>query len=303
MKGLRGRPELPWALWTGALGALAVTAQLGKGIHSLGGPVAPIDYLVLPLIALAGTILAALWGAALGHALLRMRGAIESPLPLFATAFAVATAAPIYLVDELRHVLSVEAAVRAVRAMDVRQLEIAIYASPWNRNRFWLGAVAQHRAARAKVLARIAEMEDPALYQPMYSLWDMLGRNREGLAVMQLVARHPNVSDATLARLAAHEGAPQVLRDVLANPKTPVSVLARHYGATTPLPESGLALNPKVPQQVLMRLATSLNPDTRLNLTRNNSTPRESLDLLARDPDSSVARGAKEEIERRRRSG
>jgi hypothetical protein len=36
----------------------------------------------------------------------------------------------------------------------------------------------------------------------MWSPWDVMGENRKGLAVMQLVASHPSASGATRARVA-----------------------------------------------------------------------------------------------------
>ena len=77
-------------------------------------------------------------------------------------------------------------------------------------------------------------------------------------------------------------------------------VLARWFDSTDYLIEWGLALNPQAPQRVLQRLAISSNLYTRMNLTYNSATPREILDHLAQDPDESLARNAKQAIERYR---
>jgi hypothetical protein len=54
---------------------------------------------------------------------------------------------------------------------------------------FWVALAA---AAGAALLERIASLEDPALAQPMGSLWDVMGENRKGEPVLALAARHPN---------------------------------------------------------------------------------------------------------------
>lgn len=204
------------------------------------------------------------------------------------------------MIFEIQHGLRLEAAVREVLAMDVADLDRAYRESPWKGDRYFLAAMAQNKSARAGVLAQIAARDDPELYEPMGSLWDVMGANRKGFAVMRLVASHPNTDAATLARLAARADAPYVLHEVLANPKTPLAVLERHFESTDYLVEWGLARNPKTPQRVLERLSHSPNLDTRMNLAGNRATPREILERLARDPDERLSRNAKQAIERRR---
>jgi len=302
MPALRERPEAPWALWSGIAGALAVAALSVKAIHSSGTPAAALGYVYLPLVAVLAAIPVGLWGLALGHAVLRMRGRVQSPPMVFVAALLVAAALPAFVAFEVRRGLQLEAAVREVRAMDVLELDRAFEDSEFHRDRYFLGALAQHPRARAGLLARIARLTDAELYEPMGSIWDVMGENRKGLAVMRLVAKHPNTDSATLEQLAAGPDAQRVMYEVLANPRTPQTVLARYYDSTDTLVEWGLALNPKTPQRVLERLAQSGNIDTRINLTRNKATAREILDRLAADPDESVARNAKLAIEKRRRA-
>jgi len=68
-------------------------------------------------------------------------------------------------------------------------------------------------------MARIAVLDAAELTERMGAVWDVMGENRKGLAVMRLVARHPNAGSATLERLAARPGAAYVLHEVLANPR------------------------------------------------------------------------------------
>ncbi len=131
-------------------------------------------------------------------------------------ALAVAAALPAMVAVEIVHGLRLEAAVRELRDMDVAQLGRAYEDSPFKRDRYFLG-----------VLARLAALGDADLYEPMGSLWDVMGENRKGLAVMRLVARHPNTDAATLAKLAAEPDAQRVVHELAANPKTPMPVLER----------------------------------------------------------------------------
>jgi hypothetical protein len=295
------RPEARWALWCGIAGALATAALSVKGIFASGSPTAALGFVYLPLVAALGAIPVAAWGAALGHVVLRWRGAVHSPPLVLVAALAVAAALPAMLAIEVERGLRLQAAVREVQGMDVAQLERAYEHSPFHRDRYFLAAVAQNPAARATLLGRIASLRDPDLYEPMGSLWDVMGSNRGGAAVMRLVARHPNTDPATLGKLASGPNAPRIARELAANPKTPVPVLERWYDSAEDPVARGLALNPRTPQRVLMRLAASPDAQTRANLTLNRETPREILDRLALDADPGVARDAKIAIERRKK--
>ena len=304
-KGLRARPEAPWGMWSGIAGALAVAALSVKAIHSSGSSTAALGYIYLPLVAALAAIPIGLWGMALGHAVLRLRGTVQSPPMVFVAALLVAAALPAAIAYEVQRGLRLEAAVREVRAMDSLELDRAYEDTPFHRDRYFLAALAQHPRARAALLARIAGLQDPELYEPLGSLWDVMGENRKGLAVMRLVAKHPNTDGEALAKLASPENAgpnvQKILTELAANPRTPLPVLERWFDSTDYLVEWGLALNPKTPQRVMERLAASRNLYTRLNLAYNRATPREILDRLAMDADESVARNARQAIERRKR--
>jgi len=301
--GLRERPEARWALWSGIAGALAAAALSVKGIFASGSSTAAIGFLFVPLVAALGAIPVGIWGAALGHVVLRARGAAQSSRAVLVAALAVAAALPGAVIYEVQRGLRLEAVVREVSAMDVAELDRAYRESPWRGDRYVLAAMAQNKSARAGLLAQIAARDDPGLYEPMGSLWDVMGANRKGLAVMRLVASHPNTDAQTLAKLAAHPDAPYVLHEVLANPRTPTEVLAPYYESTDYLVEWGLARNPKTPQRVLERLSRSADLYTRMNLAWNPATPREILERLARDPDESLARNAKQALDRRSKGG
>jgi hypothetical protein len=207
---------------------------------------------------------------------------------------------PLVVGYEVWRGVALERAVRETRSMNASQLEENFAVSPWRRDKFFLGAIAQNQNASAALLGRIAELDDPELYEPMGSLWDVMGENRKGLAVMRLVARNASTSGATLEKLEARAGADKLITELLANPNTPARVLAKHAGDTNYLAEWGLALNPNTPPSVMERLSRSSNLFSRMNLTYNRATPREILEHLAQDPDPVLARNAKLALERRK---
>lgn len=300
---LSARPEAPWALWSGVAGAIVVAALSVKAIHASGSSTAALGYIYLPLVAALAAVPIGLWGMALGHVVLRLRGAVQSPPLVFGAALLAAAALPAVVALEVQRGLRLEAAVREIRAMDVLELGRAFEDAPFHRDRHFLAALAQHPSASAGLLGRIAGLQDPELYEPLGSLWDVMGENRKGLAVMRLVAQHPNTDGATLARLADGPNVQKIIGELAANPRTPLPVLQRWFESTDSRVEWGLALNPKTPQRVMERLSASPNLYTRINLAYNKGTPREILDRLAGDAEESVARNAAQAIERRKKGG
>lgn len=257
------RSEARWALWAGVAGAAATLALSTKMILSHGSSTAGLGFIFVPLVAAAAAVPIGIWGAALGHVVAHLRGRAPEPRIVFWVALAAAASLPAAVGYEIWRGKSLESAVAETHRMTGQQLERAFEDSPWRRDKYFLGALAERGAASALLLERIASLEDPDLYEPMWSLWDVMGENRKGLAVMRLVARHPNAAGATLARLEAHPQAQELITEILANPNTPAQVLAKHYDDTHYRAEWGLALNPRTPRAVLERLSKSDNPHSR----------------------------------------
>jgi hypothetical protein len=293
------RPEARWALWSGVAGALATAALSTKMILSHGSSTAGLGFIFLPLVAAAAAVPIGIWGAALGHVVLHLRGRAPEPKIVFWVALLAAASLPVTVGYEIWKGKSLEGAVSETRRMGAAGLERAFEDSPFRRDKYFLGALAENRGAGAPLLERIASLEQPELFEPMWSLWDVMGENRKGIAVMRLVARHPNAAGATLARLEAHPQAAELITEILANPNTPAQVLARHFDDTHYRAEWGLALNPKTPPAVMERLARSSNLYARMNLVAYNpATPREILQRLAQDPDHMVADRARDRLKR-----
>jgi hypothetical protein len=190
------RPEARWALWAGIVGALATAVLSTKMILSHGASSAALGFLVLPLVAAAAAVPLGIWGAALGHVVLHLRGRAAEPKIVFWAALVAAAALPAAIGHEIWRGNALEDAVAEVRQMTGYDLEVAFQHSPWRRDKYFLGALASHPAASAQLLERIASLEDPALGEPMWSLWDVMGENRKGESVLALAARHRNAPES-----------------------------------------------------------------------------------------------------------
>jgi hypothetical protein len=298
---LSARPEARWGLWAGIAGGLAAAALSVKAILGSAGSTAAVGFIFVPFIAIAAMIPSAVWGLAAACVYLGLRGAQQYAPAMLVAAWAFAVAAPAAIGWEVWHGLALERAVAEVRTLDGRALDDAFARSPWGRDKYFLAALAQRKDASPALLDRIASLDDPELFEPMGSVWDVMGENRKGIAVMRLVAHHPNTPGAALARLADGPHADKLRHELARNPNTPDPVLARWHGSTDYLVEWGLALNPRTPPTVMERLALSQNPYTRMNLTYNPATSRALLERLAQDRDESVARNAGHAL--RQRSG
>ena len=102
------RPEARWALWAGIAGGLAAAALALKGIFSAGSAPATLGFLVVPFIAAVAAVPAGIWGAALGHVVLHMRGKIRSPRPVLVAAIVAAASLPVTVGYEIWRAFSPE---------------------------------------------------------------------------------------------------------------------------------------------------------------------------------------------------
>jgi len=194
------RTEARFALWAGIVGGLAVLALGTKVILAQAGSAAGLGFVFLPLVAAAAAVPVGIWGAALGHVVQHLRGRAVEPKVVFWAALAAAASLPAVLGLEIHNGLALETAVAETSHMNAMQLERAFDESPWRRNKFYLGALAANRAAPPQLLERIAGLDDPALAEPMWSPWDVMGENRKGEAVKVLAARHPDAPASVRSR-------------------------------------------------------------------------------------------------------
>ena len=95
------RPEARWALWAGIVGALATAGLSSFKILSQGSAAAGFAFVFVPLAAAAAAVPAAVWGAAVGHVVLHLRGLAREPKIVFWVALMAAVLLPAALVWEV----------------------------------------------------------------------------------------------------------------------------------------------------------------------------------------------------------
>ena len=173
--------------------------------------------------------------------------------------------------------------VRRIETMQSVELEAVLNQRDLARNKFILGAIAQNPNAPPAALHRIATMDRPELYERMGSSFDVMGKNRKGLAVMRLVAGNPNTSAEDLEHLATSTNE-YVLGDVAASPKLSAATLEKLANRGGYLIDWGLATNSKSPGRILSNLAEKQNEYTRSYVAMNQSTRAEILTMLSNDP-------------------
>lgn len=179
--------------------------------------------------------------------------------------------------------------VRRVGRMNESQLRGVLDSRLFGRNLFALAAVAGNERASADILREIASRSDPQLHQKLGSIYDVMGTNTHGLAVMRLVARNPHV-DAETLEILSRSPDPYVLGDVAMNSKLSDQALGRLLQREEWMVSWGVALNPKTPPWALSRLSRSSDEYIRSNVARNPSTPPDELRKLARDSQWHVRR-------------
>ena len=177
-----------------------------------------------------------------------------------------------------------------VRNLDREGVTRFLETSPLKENKYALNAILERRDLDAQTLYKIAQIPSPELHQRMGSSFPVMGKNTRGLAVMRLVARHPNVDSRTLALLASSPDN-YVLGDVAANPKTPPEILPHLAQKNGQLIEWGLARNPNTQPKILHELATSPDKYTREAVAQNSGVSQEDLERLAKDSEWNVRDG------------
>ncbi len=173
--------------------------------------------------------------------------------------------------------------VNAVRTMSEPELKTFLKESKLRNNKFALGALAENPNASPALLDQVARIPDHKLHERMGSIWPVMGSNGHGLAVMRLIARHPNVSESTLVCLSKSTDH-YVLSDIVANSKTPTPILREIAQNGDYLINWGLAYNSKTPSEILNKIADTGDEYARSSVALNSGTPVKTLVQLAKDP-------------------
>ena len=97
------RPEARWALWAGMVGAVATAAASTCGILAQGSAAAGLAFVFVPLAAVAAAVPVAVWGAAVGHVVLHLRGRAAEPKVLLWAALIAALLPPLAAAHYFAH--------------------------------------------------------------------------------------------------------------------------------------------------------------------------------------------------------
>jgi hypothetical protein len=164
-----------------------------------------------------------------------------------------------------------------LREMDGQALsEATLYYQRDKRSKytpFYFAAIVQNPKINPQTLHQIALMQDPFLYEPMWSPWGLMGDNRRGRAVMRLIVKNPRVQVNTLEAL-IESGDGMVLDDIAISKNTPVELLTKIHEKSQGA--YGLAYNPKTPPQILEDLAQkhSNNKYILMKIEANQNAPQ-----------------------------
>jgi hypothetical protein len=99
--GFSARPEARWALWAGVAGALAAAALSVRAILYSPSSNPVLGFVLVPFFAAIAAVGFGIWGAALGHVVLQLRGAVREPPIVFWVALVAALALPVAVGYEL----------------------------------------------------------------------------------------------------------------------------------------------------------------------------------------------------------
>jgi len=283
-RGMKARPLFS-GLISGAIGFLGTCALGAWDISHSTSSTACIGYVFLPFYAFKISILFFLFGYCAHFAVVAFFSPRRPKRGLLAIGIALALL--LSFLYWLGNGLLLCKEVDEVRNLDREGITRFLETSPLKENKYALNAILERPDMDAQTLYKIAQIPSPELHQRIGSSFPVMGKNTRGLAVMRLVARHPNVDAQTLALL-ANSPDDYVLGDVAGNPKTPPEILPRLAQKGGQLIEWSLALNPNTPPEILHKLAASSNEYTRAGVARNSSTSQEDLELLARDSEWNV---------------
>lgn len=156
-----------------------------------------------------------------------------------------------------------------LKTMKIEKVQSFLDESIYKKNKFALNAILSRKDIDSGILYKIASINSPELHKAMGTVFPIMGDNTRGLAVMRLVAGHPNV-DARSLVLLANSPEEYVLGDVALNTKTPIYVIEKlFYEKDNRDIYMGLANNPNCPVEILQKLLLSKNEYIREDAQRN----------------------------------
>lgn len=274
----------------GTAGFLVRAVMIQQDIQRSTISTAAIGYLFLPLMAAIAALPALLAGLCLGYALFYFRqsptkAAFYKPVVALVCAVGLLAWQGKAISDELNTPLKVEQ-VEALQSLE--SLQKLLDQQKTEKNIYVLGAIAMNPRTTGAMLDQIAHIDEPDLQDKMVGY----GKNRKGLAVMRLVAKHANVYPQTLEFL-ANSTNEYVRSSVAANAKLSPRSLRRLASEHNYLIDWSLAANAATPVDILKQLAESKDIYTRRGLVSNPTTPVQVIEFLAHDAESFISQEAR----------
>ena len=275
-------------LW--AAGFLFSAVMIVQDIQRSTISTAAIGYVFLPLTATIDALPDLLAGLCVGYALFHFRhspahAAFYKPIVALVCTVGILAWQGKDFSDERNTPHDVEQ-VEALQSLE--SLQKLLQHQKTEQNIYVLGAIAMNPRTTGDMLDQIAHLDEPDLQDKMVGY----GKNRKGLAVMRLVARHANVYSQTLEFLATSTNE-YVRSSVAGNAKLSPRSLRRLASEHNYLIDWSLAVNAATPVDILEALAHNKDKYTRLYLVNNPSTPRPVIEFLAHDADSLVSQAAR----------
>jgi hypothetical protein len=192
VKPSAARRGLRWALLLGVIAGVAGGVLCATAIGQSTISTAALGFFFdLPIVSFQWALTGGLVGFFAGYLVEERR--MPRPLITFRSflaglvLLAVAGLSTVYVVSNL----AISWEVHRVKAMDHEDdLQRALHSRFFGANPFVLAEVVQDPAANAAILREIAIRSDPELHEKLWSIFDLMGSNRHGLAVMRLVSRN-----------------------------------------------------------------------------------------------------------------
>lgn len=262
---------------------LVFTVHFWKGVDPGASSTAAIGYVFVPIGAVLTALPFAFLGMSLG-AFIQWRQQKDSTAAYLSLVAGLISISVIgvgasYWLGEDNHKARVLEAYVRLQSMDDAALQAFMRNDPMGQDRILLGVIAMHPASSTATLAKIASLDRPDLHEKYGEYKPQMMGNRRGLAVMRLVARHPNVDVAILTLLAKSPNA-YVQETVAGNRLTPPDVIERLYSHRSQsegyLVSLSVARNPSSPAPILRELVVeSCNEYVLRNLKGNEGAPED----------------------------
>ena len=287
------KSPLIYSVIFGMIGFLGSFVWIARAISKSTNSTAAVSYIFLPFQSLVISVPFLIFGYCLYFVIKHFRTPKKHPSLKFIVSLCISLVLFISFSCWIGYGLILSKVVSDIEKMNIGEIRLFLEQSSFKENKYALNTVVARKDLDADLLYKIASIHSPELHRRMGSLFPVMGNNTKGLAVMRLVARHPN-ADVRVLLVLAESPDDYVLGDVAGNKRTPKEILFRLSKKGGYLIEWGLSCNPNCPPDILHKLSLSDNNYTRSNVARNYNTAPDDLVRLSKGKDGDVKRNAED---------